>query len=377
MKNKILFPVVVLLMISHWGLADEINYWNKGKAYIIDNDGKRIDGFIKYTNEMELMRSIQFTPTQYETYKTYTPNDIKSFQFINGAIYDAYDIDQEEGTTNRFFLKLISKSGTKLYKFKDGNGSRFFVLLERELIALRKQKSAKSGLREHIETLRAITAECAKVKVRNSLPYSSFAILSVLHNYDKCKQAQSAIQGNGKIKPAKIKWDALLRFNANIGVPLNIDGGGRGTVKQLGIEYNLKSNPMKVGQAFVLGLYKQSSVNNIRERSIFSPSGLLPGLPVYRFVDNFGYFLKYRLTSKPLRKTCFTSAIGIISANETLTIFNTINNTEDTQRFSSDLYYTIDIGFRYAFNKRHELRFEISSGKFTSIQIGYAAAFFE
>jgi len=361
-------------MGSQPSLANEILDGTNRKGAIIMHDGTKIKGMLIGSTNKKMALSISFRPEGAKEIVQYTPKDIKGFQILKGSTFYSFEIKLQNGTMAFRFLKRMHNGNIKFYEYKSYDGDFWYVLKEYQLIELRKIKSEDNPTYEYINTLRRLTADCGHVNIKNDLIFTAPIIIRNLRVYDDCKELKSTgLTKKERKKANRINWDAPFRFSGYVGVPFSTNG--KGTIHLVAFEYNLKSNPLKSGQSIMLSVYKVNS--EIDESRFLNPFFPGPQFPTIRTENDFGVSLKYRLTFKSSKKLSFTSALGILTKKTFTSRFDTTNNDRVNRELPLEMGFSFDVGLRYAFNKRHEIRLELSSGTINSIQLGYAAAFHE
>lgn len=92
-------------------------------GFITTNEGDTLRGLVKYRDGAQVYKTCVFKESKNQKTKTYSPDDIAGYGFINDTHFESHEIDTGGSYPQRHFIELVVRGNMNLYRFKD----RFFV----------------------------------------------------------------------------------------------------------------------------------------------------------------------------------------------------------------------------------------------------------
>ncbi|MEZ4945498.1 MAG: porin family protein [Cyclobacteriaceae bacterium] len=149
---RFLSITIVLLFISHFSIIAQVGYiatdTSRSQGYIVDQGIFKNNREVKYSLSKD-----KSTPTE-----TYLPQDLKEFQISDDDIYVTKTIQDNDTTTNTYFLLRLTGGEHNLYMLKNKGEKRFFGETNEELQELPKNsyKEAITTMMDHTDWRRVL-----------------------------------------------------------------------------------------------------------------------------------------------------------------------------------------------------------------------------
>lgn len=203
-------------------------------AYIIDNNGNRIEGLIKNIDWNNNPEKFSFKSDSVATIIEYGANSISEFG-VNGIIYKRFTVDIDRSGLNissmsyernpefikeTLFLKLQVDGSAKLYSYLDNNLSRFFYSFDDQMatqLVYKKYKRTETEIGTNVlykqQLATILICESIDPGRVDNISYTIKPLANIFKDYNSCINPDLVYQQQAK--------KGVLRFGVRPGVTLN------------------------------------------------------------------------------------------------------------------------------------------------------------
>ncbi|MFC2104408.1 hypothetical protein ACFLS4_03535 [Bacteroidota bacterium] len=211
-------------------------------GYIITLENDTLHGEISNQHDLINLKECVFR-NDLGKIKTYLPNDIYAYRFINGNYYISKEI-LENNNKKSVFLEYLVNGIVDLYYYPTTEGKSYYILKDNELVELTNTKRIKkingnaytTYDKKYIGILKHLFSDAPEVvKEVDNLKFRSTTLIKISENYHNqvCKDESCTVY-KGADKEYKIGFKALCGYTFS---SLNIK-----RYSSFGAEYGSKSS---------------------------------------------------------------------------------------------------------------------------------------
>ena len=179
---------------------------NPRSGYIVTNSGDTIRGTIQYRTDDINCRECSFLDPSATEYESFTPDDIRSYQFDNGGKYYISKRVPLSGKITRTFVEYVADGALKVYYYSGRAGMIYFVENEKGQIASYNLNAINEGLsaaerNRQLNPIRSVLAASQRALAQvsiNGMNRNTWARIAQLYNEDVTGQAAGATVSNAE-----------------------------------------------------------------------------------------------------------------------------------------------------------------------------------
>lgn len=203
------------------------------KGYYLDNNGKRVEGFIKNIDWLNNPSSIFFKNTLEDNEVELSISDMLAFQVYNYSKYERHDVNIDLSYSNsvnnldnsrnpslkqeQLFLKLLVSGTAKLYSFTNTNFTHYFYSINNDKVEelvfkmyLVSNVQAKKNNRYQQQLYKSLSCSTIKESRFKKLDYKRSKLVPLFEDYNQCVDPN---YNKGNLEKAK---NINLRFKAGL-----------------------------------------------------------------------------------------------------------------------------------------------------------------
>lgn len=213
MKFKLLLILVSIVFIQKIFSQTDFR-----KGFIVTNELDTINGYIDYREGSRKYKICAFKLSKNQNVKSYSPNDIIAYRFLNDTYFVAKKITGDDGMQESVFFEVLVKGKVTLYKYQgafyvEKEDKKFHKLINKRLIVEQGGKEFYKNSNKYIGILTILLTDCKNIKGKiNKLLLSEKELTKLIEFYNNCFDGSSI-----SFKESK-PW-----FNSHFGLMLGLN----------------------------------------------------------------------------------------------------------------------------------------------------------
>jgi hypothetical protein len=351
MKHSLkIFLSLIVLLFSYYA-SGQLNY---KKGYLITFKNDTIPGFIRDRGEIRNATKCMFKEHKKSVVIKYTPNEIKSYRFINGKQYHSIQVFQKEEFRNAFAEVLINGELNLYHSWGNKNAAYYIesednkiTCLSYELLNLKENSTDFYKLPKHYffdieeykNSLDSIFKKCPGIKLKiEELEYETKPLVNITKEYINCtckkKECIEYVKNFAATKPSfgvfsGIQLSEINFLESEIQSDVSISF-------PFGLFYNLPLPLINERLSFQIELIYNSLKYNRGFRNL---PGIYSDINISSNLVSFPLFVKYTV---PMNNLSVSFGIG----KESAYIFNSEANTVPSKSGQNGVISVVEFEYR-------------------------------
>lgn len=221
-SNIRFFMRKILAIVAIFGAQHAYSQTDFREAFIINNDGDTLTGFVDYREGSKNFKECEFKKSKDAEPISFSPDQIKGYRFINDKYFESNEIQTDKETEENVFLEVLVKGKVSLYKYSTkfyiSKDTLFYQLKNEQKEVVIEGKRVVGNSNKHVGILSYMLSDCVGVQSNiESIRINEKELTKLVEKYNTCS-GEPTITFKEK-KP----W---LRINTGI-----VTGVGLSTIK--------------------------------------------------------------------------------------------------------------------------------------------------